>query len=216
MMARSEALGILFLTEAQTGRLSEAKQHLAVSMAEHVAMALSNLKLHETLRTQSIRDHLTGLFNRSFMQEALELELRRASRNQRFVGAIMIDLDGFGALNETHGADAGDYVLTCLGPRLQASIRKEDVACRFSGEKFVIILPKGSLDITKQRAEHLAEMVRALEISHRSAVLGRITASIGVAVYPDHARTAEDLLRATEAALNRAKKAGGDRVVAAK
>jgi diguanylate cyclase (GGDEF)-like protein len=89
------------------------------------------------------------------------------------------------------------------------------VACRFSGEKFVIILPKGNLDITKQRAENLAEMVRSLEISHRGTVLGRITTSIGVAVYPDHGRTVDDLLRATEAALNRAKKAGGDRVVAA-
>lgn len=215
MMARSEALGILFLTEARAGRMTDAKQHLAVSMAEHVAMALSNLKLHETLRTQSIRDHLTGLFNRSFMQEALELELRRAARNQRFVGTIMLDLDGFALLNEAHGADAGDYVLNCLGPKLQASIRKEDVACRFSGEKFVIILPKGNLDITKQRAVNLVEMVRSLEVSHRGMVLGRITASIGVAVYPDHGRTVEDLLRATESALNRAKKAGGDQVFAA-
>jgi diguanylate cyclase (GGDEF)-like protein/PAS domain S-box-containing protein len=215
MMARSEALGILFLTEAKTSRLTDAKRRLAVSMAEHVAMALSNLKLHETLRTQSIRDHLTGLFNQSFMQEALELELRRATRSQHPVATIMLDLDGFAALNEAHGVDAGDYVLNCLGPKLQASIRKEDVACRFAGEKFVIILPRGSLEITKQRAENLAEMVRSLEISHRGTVLGRITTSIGVAVYPDHGRTVDDLLRATEAALNRSKKGGGDRVVAA-
>jgi GGDEF domain-containing protein len=152
MMAQSEALGVLHLTEAEGARLTEARQRLAVTMAEHIAMALSNLKLHETLRSQSIRDPLTSLFNRHFMEESLELELRRAARTQRPLGLIMVELDNIKSFVSSFGRDAADTAVRETGGLLQTIIRKEDVACRLTGEKFVVILPQGSTEVTQQRA----------------------------------------------------------------
>ncbi len=216
MMAQSEALGVLHLSQPTAGRLSEAKQRLAIAMAEHIAMALSNLRLHETLRSQSIRDPLTGLFNRRFMEESLELELRRAVRNSRPLGVIMVDLDRFKNFNDQFGHDAGDTLLRQLGNLLQSNIRAEDIACRYGGEEFTLILPEGNAEITEQRAHALRDAVQKLEVQHRGQPLGRLTASLGVAVFPDHARTAEALLQAADAALYLSKDAGGDTVTIAR
>jgi diguanylate cyclase (GGDEF)-like protein/PAS domain S-box-containing protein len=216
MMAQSEALGILYLTQPTNARLIEAKQRLAVTMAEHIAMALSNLKLHETLRSQSIRDPLTGLFNRRFMEESLALELRRAVRNQRPLGVIMLDLDRFKYFNDTYGHEAGDTLLRELGTLLQTNIRGEDIACRYGGEEFTLILPEGSAEVTCQRAEALREAIKRMDVLHRGATLGRISASLGVAVFPEHGRTVEALLQAADAALYQSKDAGGDHVTTGK
>ncbi len=216
MMAQSEALGILYLTQPADARLTEAKQRLAVAMAEHIAMALSNLKLHETLRSQSIRDPLTGLFNRRFMEESLELELRRAIRNQRPLGVIMLDLDRFKHFNDTYGHEAGDTLLRELGILLQTNIRGEDIACRYGGEEFTLILPEGSAEVIGQRAEALREAIKRLDVLYRGQPLGRISASLGVAIFPKHGRTREALLHAADAALYQSKDAGGDHVTTAK
>ena len=111
MMAQSEAIGVLHLMQPDSVKMTETKQRMAITMSEHIAMALSNLRLHETLRSQSIRDPLTGLFNRRFMEESLELEIRRASRNKRPLGMIMIDLDHFKYFNDNFGHEAGDLLL---------------------------------------------------------------------------------------------------------
>lgn len=216
MMAQSEALGVLYLTQPANAGLTEARQRLAVAMAEHIAMALSNLRLHETLRSQSIRDPLTGLFNRRFMEESLALELRRAVRNQRPLGVIMLDLDQFKRFNDAHGHDAGDTLLRELSTLVQTNIRGEDIACRYGGEEFTLILPEGSAEVTQQRAEALREAIKRLDVLHRGQPLGRVTASLGVAVFPGHGRTGEALLQAADAALYLSKDAGGDRVTTAK
>jgi diguanylate cyclase (GGDEF)-like protein/PAS domain S-box-containing protein len=215
MMAQSEALGVLHLTQPEGAPITEAKQRLAVTMAEHIAMALSNLKLHETLRSQSIRDPLTGLFNRRFMEESLELELRRAARNQKPLGVIMVDVDRFNQINDGMGRDAGDAVLRDVGGLLQSTIRKEDIACRISGQKFAVILPNGTVDITLQRAENLRQIIRNFEVKHRRQAIGSVTVSAGVAAFPDHGRIGEALLRAADGALSRAMQDGGDRVTVA-
>jgi diguanylate cyclase (GGDEF)-like protein len=215
MMAQSEALGILYLAQPTHARLTEAKQRLAVAMAEHIAMALSNLKLHETLRSQSIRDPLTGLFNRRFMEESLELELRRALRNQRPLGVIMLDLDRFKHFNDSYGHEAGDTLLRELGTLLQTNIRGEDIACRYGGEEFTLILPEGNSEVIQQRAEALREAIKRLDVLHRDQPLGRITASLGVAIFPEHGRTRDGLLQAADAALYQSKDAGGDCVTTA-
>jgi diguanylate cyclase (GGDEF)-like protein/PAS domain S-box-containing protein len=215
MMAQSEAVGVLHLTQPGDTPMPEAKQRLAVAMAEHVAMALSNLRLHETLRNQSIRDQLTGLFNRSFMEESLELELRRAYRTQSSLSVIMLALDDFQTIIENYGLDAGDSLLRRTGVLLQTNIRKGDIACRYSGHAFVVILPQGSYDISRQRAGILCDLVRALEIQHKGEQVGHISASIGLAVFPSHGQTVENLLRSAEAALNRAKSSGGNCVIVA-
>jgi diguanylate cyclase (GGDEF)-like protein/PAS domain S-box-containing protein len=213
MMAQSEALGILHLAQANNGPLPEAKQELAIAMAEHVAMALSNLKLNETLRSQSIRDQITGLFNRSFMEESLELELRRAIRSQNPLSIIMLSLDRFQQLHENLGAEAGDSVLKETSSLIQMNVRKGDIACRFGGQTFVLIMPQSSFETTIQRAENIRALARNLEIKYRN-VSGRITVSIGLAGFPGHGQTVETLLRSAEAALHRAV-ANGDCVVAA-
>jgi diguanylate cyclase (GGDEF)-like protein/PAS domain S-box-containing protein len=215
MMAQSEAIGVLHLMQPDNVKMTESKQRMAVTMSEHIAMALSNLKLHETLRSQSIRDPLTGLFNRRFMEESLELEIRRATRNQRSLGMIMIDLDHFKYFNDNFGHEAGDLLLKELGALLRGNIRGEDVACRYGGEEFMLILPEGTSSVTRQRAEFYKEAIQRLDVHYRGRPLGRITASMGVAIFPDHGRTAKALIEAADKALYQSKNAGRDRVTLA-
>jgi diguanylate cyclase (GGDEF)-like protein/PAS domain S-box-containing protein len=215
MMAQSEALGVLHLMQPDGMKMTESKQRLAVTMSEHIAMALSNLRLHETLRSQSIRDPLTGLFNRRFMEESLELELRRASRNQRSLGMIMIDLDHFKYFNDTFGHEAGDLLLKELGTLLRGNIRGEDIACRYGGEEFTLILPEGTREVTRQRADFYKEAIQRLDVHYRGHPLGRITASMGVAIFPEHGRTGKALIEAADKALYQSKNAGRDQVTMA-
>jgi diguanylate cyclase (GGDEF)-like protein/PAS domain S-box-containing protein len=215
MMAQSEAVGVLHMIQSENDPMPEAKQRLAVAIAEHVAMALSNLRLHETLRNQSIRDQLTGLFNRSFMEESLELELRRAVRTQHPLSVIMLSLHDFQRINENYGLDVGDSILRRMGMLIQANVRKGDVACRYSGHTYVVILPQGSFEAGLQRAKTLCDLVRTLEIKHQSEQVGHTSASIGLAVYPGNGQIAETLLRSAEAAMNRAESSGGNCVVVA-
>jgi diguanylate cyclase (GGDEF)-like protein/PAS domain S-box-containing protein len=215
MMAQSEALGVLHLMQPDGIRMTDTKQRMAITMSEHIAMALSNLRLHETLRSQSIRDPLTGLFNRRFMEESLELEIRRASRNQRPLGMIMIDLDHFKYFNDNFGHEAGDLLLKELGTLLKGNIRGEDIACRYGGEEFTLILPEGTGAVTRQRAEFFREAIQQLDVHFRGHPLGKITASMGVAVFPDHGRTAKALIEAADKALYRSKADGRDRVTLA-
>src|SRR3989449_2060449 len=217
MMGQGEALGVLHvqsggsLGEGQN-RLTDAQQRLAVTAARHIALALANLRLRETLRMQSIRDPLTGLFNRRYMEESLVRELRRAARNQRRLGAIMLDLDKFKVFNDTYGHEAGDTLLRELGGFLRSRTRGEDIACRYGGEEFVVILPDASMEVTQQRAERLREEFKRLNVQQRGRSLGPVTLSVGVAVFPEHGSTAEEILRAADHALYQAKAEGRDRV----
>jgi diguanylate cyclase (GGDEF)-like protein len=149
------------------------------------------------------------------MEEALELELRRAARNQRPLGMIMIDMDNFKLINDTFGHEAGDMLLKGLGVLLKSNIRAEDIACRYGGEEFTLILPEGTGGVTRQRAEFFREAIQRINMQYRGNPLGPITASMGVAVFPDHGRTANDLIAAADKALYRSKNAGRDRVTLA-
>lgn len=224
MMAMGEAMGILHLQfatgtsdqpEEARDYMMEPRKQLAVTVAEHIALALANLNLRETLRMQSIRDPLTGLFNRRYMEESMERELSRAERKKRQVGIIMIDIDHFKRFNDIFGHEAGDAVLRELGAFVRGNIREEDIACRYGGEEFALILPEATLDITLHRAEQLCEGVRKIDIQHLGKSLGSITLSLGVAMFPDHGLKAETVLRAADSALYRAKAEGRDRVVLA-
>jgi diguanylate cyclase (GGDEF)-like protein/PAS domain S-box-containing protein len=224
MMAAGEALGVLHVQYGERNvsqpqeveeRQAESKQRLAVAVAEHLALALANLNLRETLRIQSIRDPLTGLFNRRYMEESLEREIRRAARNQKPLGAIMIDLDHFKRFNDTFGHEAGDTLLHAFGVLLQKRLRGEDIACRYGGEEFVLILPEAPLEVVRQRGDELCERAKHLDVQHLGRALGAVTLSIGIAVFPEHGGTPEAVLRAADSALYRAKKEGRDRVVVA-
>src|SRR5205807_663641 len=179
MMALGQALGVLFLQsppkpnqpERPLGLVQESKQRLALTVAEHTALALANLKLRENLRTQSIRDPLTGLFNRRYMEESLERELHRLARRRRGLGLIMLDLDHFKSFNDSLGHEAGDTVLRELGHFVQSRTRQEDIACRYGGEEFTLILPEASLEVTRQRAERLREDVKQLNVQYLGQIL---------------------------------------------
>ncbi len=215
MVAQGEAMGVLYLSFPQKGQLKKAKQHLAVTVARQISLALANLKLHEKLQQQSIRDPLTGLFNRRYLEESLERELHRARRTEQPLGICMIDVDHFKNFNDTFGHEAGDAVLRELGLFLQQNIRGSDIACRYGGEELTLILPDASLEDTKKRAEYLRENVKLLWLEHRRQPLGSITISIGVASFPQQGHSMEGLIRAADMALYRAKKEGRDRVVTA-
>ena len=220
MMAQGEALGVLHLRSnpSAPGSASDAialKEWLAVPLAEHVALALANLKLRETLRNQSIRDPLTGLFNRRYLEETLEREIKRAARNETPLGVIMVDIDNFKRFNDTFGHDAGDLLLRELGSLLATQIRGGDIACRYGGEEFTLILPETPLEVMQQRVEALRLSVKQLSVRRHGQPLGAVTLSAGVALFPEHGAAGEALLRAADRALYRAKAEGRDRVVVA-
>lgn len=222
MMAQGKSLGVLHLSRhpfsadlapALRLRLIESRRQLAVTMAEHVALALSNLKLQETLRNQAIRDPLTGLYNRRYMEESLERELHRATRNRYPIGVIMVDIDHFKHFNDTFGHDAGDTLLRAVGTFLQNSVRAEDIACRYGGEEFALIMPEATEEVTAARAETIRVSIRRLTIEHLNQPLGPITISAGVAIMPSHDISVGAALRRADKALYQAKRAGRDRVV---
>ncbi len=122
------------------------------------------LESQALLREQSVRDHLTGLFNRRYMEETLERELLRASRKQLSLGMIMLDVDDFKRFNDTHGHAAGDEILREVGNLLLKHVRGEDVPCRYGGDEFILILPDASREVSRERAERLCEHVRHFNI----------------------------------------------------
>lgn len=222
LVAQGETLGILHLRASaptpgggSSPAFSASTQSLTLTVAEHLALSLANLKLQEAVRHQAIRDPLTGLFNRRFMLETLERELYRMQRKKSSLGVIMVDLDHFKRFNDTFGHSGGDALLSALGRMLLDQVRKEDVACRYGGEEFTLILPEASLETTSERAEELRRLVHGLHLEHQGQSLGGITISLGVAVYPQHGDEPETLLRAADKALYQAKHGGRDRVVAA-
>jgi diguanylate cyclase (GGDEF)-like protein len=213
LVAHGELLGLFTLVLPDVKAPLDPKRRLAMTVAEHVALALANLRLHDTLRSQSIRDPLTGLFNRRYMEESLQREMRRAARSRQPVGIIMLDIDHFKAFNDTHGHEAGDALLQSVGSIMQRSVRAEDIACRYGGEEFTLILPEASLPDAALRAEHIRQAISHLNIQYHRQQLGRITVSAGVAIYPDHGPTGDAVLRASDAALYQAKSRGRNRIV---
>jgi diguanylate cyclase (GGDEF)-like protein/PAS domain S-box-containing protein len=218
LIAQGETLGVFHIrlgpqAEEQAAELEVAKEQLAQTVAEDMALALANLRLRETLRSQAIRDPLTGLFNRRYMEETLERELTRVKRQGASLGVIMLDLDHFKQYNDTYGHSAGDDLLSALGSLVKSQIREEDIACRYGGEEFLLILPGTSMEVSLERAEILRQAVQEMHLRYRS--LKPITLSLGVAVYPDHGDTGLEIIQAADSALYQAKQAGRDRVMAA-
>jgi diguanylate cyclase (GGDEF)-like protein len=220
LIAQGTLLGLLQLQ--RLGKMpggamaKEPPTFLAEAVAEDLSLALSNMSLHESLREQSIRDSLTGLFNRRFFEEFLIRELARAGRKTRHVSMVLLDLDHFKKINDTFGHGAGDMVLRKVGPVLQAHVRESDIACRIGGEEFMLLLAELSLPTAVQRAERVRKALHELSLTYEDKPLGTITASFGAAAYPDHGRTVEALFRAADEALYQAKRTGRDKVVTAR
>jgi diguanylate cyclase (GGDEF)-like protein len=224
MMAQGETLGILHLRslpgspalpDEERAATLASRQRLAVALAERIGLAMMNLRLRETLSNQAIRDPLTGLFNRRYMEETLERELRRAARRGAGLGVVMLDLDHFKEINDTYGHGAGDAALRELGAFLRTHIRVEDIACRYGGEEFILILPEAAPSDVLKRAEQLRLGLKQLGVEYRGQSLRALSVSLGVAHFPEHGSTVETIVQAADAALHRAKHAGRDQIVSA-
>jgi diguanylate cyclase (GGDEF)-like protein len=213
LAAQGQVIGVLTLDAARA--LDANERRLGIAASEQLALALANLRLQDTLRTQSIRDPLTSLFNRRYLEVSLEREVLRAERRSLPLAVLMLDLDHFKRFNDTFGHDAGDALLAQFGEVLKRCTRSEDIVCRFGGEEFTTILLETNADAARKRAEQIRVATAAMQVEHRQQKLGRVSVSIGIALFPEDARTGDDLLRRADGALYQAKNAGRDRVVCA-
>ena len=210
MLALGEAVGVLTLNASDTAVLPGHVERFARGFADQISFAIANLRLQETLRTRAVRDPLTGLYNRRYMQEVLARELQRASGDHQ-VGLIIADIDYFKQFNDRHGHTGGDALLQQFGRLMQTTVRDEDIVCRYGGEEFLIVLPGVGLDVLRRITESLIEGARRLRAHDQGAELTSITVSAGIALSHERLSSAADLIASADRALYNAKSAGRDR-----
>lgn len=218
MMAQGETIGILHMRcnpEPKTGKPCDLKEffsdnniHLAETVAIQIASAIASLNLRAALHAQSIKDPLTGLYNRRYLEATMQREQLRAMRNKSTFSIIMTDIDHFKAFNDSHGHQAGDSVLQLFGQELNNRVRGEDIACRYGGEEFTLILPGASLEMAGKRAEEIRMAINQLRINVRGQSLPPITASFGVASFPQHGDDWQTVMQVADGELYQAKQAG--------
>jgi diguanylate cyclase (GGDEF)-like protein len=213
LAAQGSMLGTLVFAAAEPFAAED--RGTAMAVAEQISLSIANLRLQESLRAQSLRDPLTGLFNRRYLETSLERDLARAIRRSQPLAVLMIDVDHFKAFNDAHGHDAGDAVLSALGELLASLSRNEDVACRYGGEEFTVVLQEADAALALDRAEEIRRAAHSLDLQYRHQSLGTITLSIGIASYPQHGDSPEQLLKRADRALYVAKNGGRDRVCVA-
>ncbi|WP_371813314.1 diguanylate cyclase [Ruegeria sp. HKCCA4008] len=213
ILAHGETFGLLHL-RALEGREDcfNKSRKLAQLCAEQISMAIANVRMRDQLHDQSVRDPLTGLFNRRHMTEMLRKSISRSQQTGAALSLIAVDVDHFKKFNDTHGHDAGDMVLRAVGAALEQGCDRDEVACRIGGEEFMLILPDNSPEDAVTRAEQLRQAVEAVTVRYGEKALPRITISVGVAHYPAHGTMPQDLMRAADDALYVAKDKGRNQV----
>lgn len=214
MISQGDVIGVLVIAADKRDGVAP-ERALAVSIAEQLSLAISNVSLRETLRHQSTIDPLTSLYNRRFFDESLKRELARAQRSNSTCSVIMVDLDHFKRINDTYGHDGGDLVLKAASRAIVDRVRASDVVCRYGGEELVLMLP----DCGAQEAARCAESIRAaladILIQHQGQSISGISASFGVAEWSGKGGSEQELVQAADRALYAAKKGGRNRVVMA-
>jgi len=213
MMARGQVFGLLLIATGESNASTQLQKQARVAgaLADSMSLALSNIALREKLRTQSLRDPLTGLYNRRYMEDALERYINLAERTGSATSIIMIDLDNFKRLNDEHGHAKGDSVLRDVAGQLSAALRPSDVVARYGGEELIVILPNCGLEDSAAKAEMLRLRIEGLSDAHGAS----ISASFGVATVPETSTSKADVIPTADAALYVAKKAGKNCVVKA-
>lgn len=210
LLAGGEVIGVLYLK----GVVEAERRFRLTVLTENIASALVNHRLQRGLREQTIRDPLTGLFNRRYMEETLALEIARASRTGSPLSLVMCDVDHFKRFNDEFGHEAGDAVLHAVAAEMRARFRDGDVVCRFGGEEFTIIAPGSSAAVLAQRVEVVRQAISELTVHQGGRMLGLTTMSFGIATWEDNMeRDGSTLIKAADAALYRAKRDGRNRVV---
>jgi diguanylate cyclase (GGDEF)-like protein len=213
MVTQGAVLGLMSVKVDQLSASDYAlHRELVSALAEQVSLALSNVRLREALREQSIIDPLTDLYNRRFLEEALKRELARSVRNQASLSVIMLDVDHFKRLNDTFGHDAGDAVLKAVAAAAKAAVRKADLVCRYGGEEMIVVLPDCAEGMAMERAEMIRQAIEAVRVEHGGRDIPQVTASFGVASHPVFGLDSDALVRAADAALYVAKRRGRNNV----
>lgn len=210
LLAGGEVIGVLHL-KGVVGR--DSRFRLTV-LSENIASALVNHRLQRGLREQTIRDPLTGLFNRRYMEETLMLEIARSARTNNPLSLIMCDIDHFKRFNDEFGHDAGDAVLQTVAAELRSRFREGDVICRFGGEEFTIIAPSTSADALASRAELVRRSISEIAVQQGGRTLGSVTMSFGIAAWHSGMdREGIALIKSADMALFEAKRQGRNMVV---
>lgn len=219
LIAKNETIGLLHIRCLHYSSFNDEKRSFFKETSETLvallSLAISNIKLTEKLNMLSIKDPLTGLFNRRYLEETFIREAIRAKRKQASIGVIMVDIDHFKKFNDVFGHAAGDLVLSELAKFFSSGLRGCDIVCRYGGEEFALILPDANIENTFARAQQLVEKARDIRIHFSGQALGQITLSMGVSAYPVHGEKLEEILKTADIALYRAKQTGRDRVVMA-
>lgn len=213
MMARGQVFGLLVLALEANDAFGQLKdiRRVARALADSMSLALSNIALREKLRTQSLRDPLTGLYNRRYMEDALERYISLAERSGAATSVVMVDLDNFKRLNDEHGHAKGDAVLRDVAGQFIGALRPSDVVARYGGEELMVILPNCGSEDAMAKAETLR-----LRVENLSEVHGvPISASFGVATIPETSTSAAEVVPMADAALYQAKQSGKNRVICA-
>ncbi|ASD25942.1 diguanylate cyclase [Brevundimonas diminuta] len=210
LLASGEVIGVLHLD----GLVEAETQFRLNVLAENIASAMVNQKLQRDLKEQTIRDPLTGLFNRRYMEEALALEVARAARSGAPLCVVMCDVDHFKRFNDEFGHEAGDVVLQAVAAELGHRFRDGDIVCRYGGEEFIVIAPGTKAETLAPRVETVRQAIAAIALRLGKQPLGSSTMSFGVAEWSKGMnRDGDALVQAADAALYRAKKEGRNRVV---
>jgi len=215
LLAHGETVGLLHLRPrdgAQLDAFLETRK-LAQLCAEQISMAIANVRMRDTLQEQSIRDPLTGLFNRRHLADTLRRAMARANQTNGSVGLLSIDVDHFKRLNDNYGHDAGDMVLRAVGEVLERAVDGDDLAFRPGGEEFMIVLPRADTAEALTRAEAVREDIQAISVRYGEKTLPGITVSIGIALSPRDGTMPQELMQTADAALYGAKAAGRNRVM---
>jgi diguanylate cyclase (GGDEF)-like protein len=214
IVAHGNAIGVLYVQCEDDAGIQAVNQRMdgLRQLVQITAMAVAALNLQSRLENQSIRDALTGLFNRYFMQISLERELSRAARKKQALAVLMLDVDHFKRFNDTYGHAAGDAALQGIANILKSNIRPEDIACRYGGEEFTILLPDITMSSAYERAQGIVDAVSRLSITYGMQTYTEFTISIGVALYPNDGGSLELLLRRADEALYRSKRQGRNQV----
>ncbi len=213
LIVQEEIIGLFHLSHKTDQEfLDPPKMQLVQAIADSSAVAMDNIHLRETLRQQSIRDPLTRLFNRRYMEETLEREIKRAKRSGYPLGILLLDIDYFKRVNDEHGHQAGDIVLRDIGQLLLSHTRADDVACRYGGEEFLIILPNITDEDLGRKAIKLKDTIKDLEWTFGTSSPTKITISLGTSIYPFSAVSSQELIELADRGLYQAKAAGRDQI----
>jgi diguanylate cyclase (GGDEF)-like protein len=215
LLAHGETIGLLHLRPREGADLQDfrASRRLAQVCAEQISMAIANVRMRDELQDQSVRDSLTGLFNRRHLTDALRRYMARAARQDTSVALLSIDVDHFKKFNDNYGHDAGDMVLRAVGEVLDRSTDGDELACRPGGEEFMVVLPDTDMAEALHRAESIRERIQSIAIRYGEKTLPSISASIGIALSPADGTMPQDLMRAADEALYAAKADGRNRAV---